>query len=83
MAIGLSKKTQLHILRLAIVAIFCKRGYSPQGIEIDWNKTEVDLIRPNKNDLIFRKNKLSSKNSKEKIIHYIIIQNNYLFSRIT
>jgi len=51
------------------------------------NWTKVDLIGPNKNCLIFRENKLSSKFFREKrniyiYIYYITIQNNYLFSHI-
>ena len=38
---------------------------------LKWN--EVDLIGSNRNCLIFRKNKLFSKNFREQIIHYIII----------
>ena len=37
------------------------------------NGTEVDLIGPNRNSLIFRENKLSSINFREKIIHYITV----------
>ena len=43
------------------------------------NGTEVDIIGPNRNSLFFSENKLSSTNFREKIIHYITIQNNYLF----
>ena len=46
------------------------------------NGTEVDIIGPNRNSLFFSENKLSSTNFREKIIHYITIQNNYLFPRI-
>ena len=35
--------------------------------------TEIDLIGPNKNCLIFRENKLSSTNFREQIIYYITI----------
>ena len=46
------------------------------------NWTGVDLIGLNKFFLIFRKNKLPSKNFREKIVHYITIQNSYLFAWI-
>ena len=46
------------------------------------NGTEVELIGPNRNSLFFRENKLSSTNFRKKNIHYITIQNNYLFPRI-
>jgi len=36
----------------------------------------------NRNCLIFRENKLSSKDFRLKIIYYITIQNNYLFPHI-
>ena len=46
------------------------------------NGTEVDIIGPNRNSLFFSENKLSSTNFREKIIHYITIQNYYLFPHI-
>ena len=49
-------------------------------IGLKW--TKVDLIGPNSNCLIFRKNKLPSKNFREKIIHYIQLQNNYFATSI-
>ena len=40
---------------------------------IGQNGTDVDLIGPNRNYLIFRENKLSSINFREKIIHHITV----------
>ena len=44
----------------------------------NWN--QVDLIGPNRNCLIYRENKLSSKSFREKIIHYIIIKNLFILT---